>query len=371
MTGDEIEIEVIDDEDPVIAQEETHEDSSLIPKPDLPLGNNGVSIPISPIDEHGVSRRRFIFGVALLVVVNIIWVLSSMITQYLFFEGNTKAPVSLTFLCNAEFIILLPIEILGIKAKLFRSSNFKKAGKIAILVGPIWFLAQASYNTSLLWTTVSSNTMLSSTSSIWTFLISIVFFGESFDKYQFGGVCLTITGAILVSYDQMSSKDAAIVGDILCLVSSLFYAIYSTLIKKKVPNDPATSSVELSRSEIDLEERVSIPLMFGFIGLFNAILFFPVIIALNYSGLENATSISLPFLALILLKGLLDNVLSDVLWSYAVVLTQSATIATIALSLTIPLSILVEWLKSNVTPSFSIFIGALAIILGFVITSLR
>lgn len=66
--------------------------------------------------------------------------------------------------------------------------------KAAAAVAPLWFLAQLCFNASLLLTSVSSNTILSSSSSLFTFCMSVVFLGEVFTPSKLIAVLLTVLG---------------------------------------------------------------------------------------------------------------------------------------------------------------------------------
>merc|ERR1711957_319023 len=111
-------------------------------------------------------------------------------------------------------------------------------------------------------------------------------------------------------------------------------------------------------------------LMFGYIGLWNMVLLLPIAVwAVGFSNNDNggqdipagsspeqesqspldddtsgAAGITLTWsiLLFLLLKGLLDNVLSDYLWARAVVLT-SATVASVGVGLTIPMAFAADW----------------------------
>lgn len=67
--------------------------------------------------------------------------------------------------------------------------------KAAAAVAPLWFLAQLCFNASLLLTSVTSNTILSSASSLFTFFLSVVLLGESFALTKLVAVLLTVIGA--------------------------------------------------------------------------------------------------------------------------------------------------------------------------------
>ena len=72
---------------------------------------------------------------------------------------------------------------------------------------------------------------------------------------------------------------------------------------------------------------------------------------------------------MIFCKGLFDNVLSDLLWAKAVILT-SPTVSTIGINMTIPLSI-ISYLFCGKTLLFAHYLGALSMTTGFILVSLQ
>lgn len=60
-----------------------------------------------------------------------------------------------------------------------------------------------------------------------------------------------------------------------------------------------------------------------------------------------------------------DNVLSDILWARAIVLT-TPTVATVGLSLTIPLAMLSDWIFNRDVPSWQLAVGSVFVIGGFI-----
>lgn len=61
-----------------------------------------------------------------------------------------------------------------------------------------------------------------------------------------------------------------LIGDTLALVSALFYASYVILLKVRIEN----------------EERINMQLFFGFVGLFNIVLCWPIGFVLHWTGVE-------------------------------------------------------------------------------------
>ncbi|CAO2839892.1 unnamed protein product [Amaranthus hypochondriacus] len=230
-----------------------------------------------------------------------------------------------------------------------------RVARISLLVCPFWFLAQLTFNLSLKYTTVTSNTILSTSSSLFTFLLSLAFLGENFTWLKFIGVLLCMGGTIIVSLGDSETGKSVIssnpvFGDILSLSSAGLYSVYITLIRKKFPDD-------------EKSDQVSMAQFLGFLGFFNLIIFFPVMLLLHLTQLESFTTFTWKQFSLIVGKGLLDNVLSDYLWAKAVLLTTT-TVATAGLTIQVPLAALVDTLIGN-APNAMDYIGAVAVMVGF------
>mmetsp|Transcript_16121 Transcript_16121/g.52522 ORF Transcript_16121/g.52522 Transcript_16121/m.52522 type:complete len:272 (+) Transcript_16121:400-1215(+) len=148
-------------------------------------------------------------------------------------------------------------------------------------------------------------------------------------------------------------------GALLCLCSALLYACYTVLLRAFAPTD--------------------LLLFFGLVGAFNALALAPLVAVLHVTGAEDLSRLGLAggggILGCLLLKGLADNVLSDTLWAKAVLLTSPA-VATVGLSLTVPIAIASElvlprgWLVDPSPPTPLRLAGALLVVAGFVGISL-
>ncbi|KAL6516243.1 hypothetical protein OROGR_019548 [Orobanche gracilis] len=233
----------------------------------------------------------------------------------------------------------------------------RRVAKVSLLVCPIWFLAQLTFNLSLKYTTVTSNTILSSSSSLFTFVVALVFLGEKFAWLKLLSVLLCMGGTIIVSLGDSETGPSVVasnptLGDCLALLSSAFYAAYITLIRQKLPDE-----------DDEVQGRASMAQFLGFLGLFNLLLFFPVALVLEFFKLESFNTLSGKQIGLIVGKGLLDNVLSDYLWAKAVLLTTT-TVATAGLSIQVPLAAVVDSLTGN-APRLLDYVGGAAIMVGF------
>ncbi|KAK9726517.1 hypothetical protein RND81_05G220900 [Saponaria officinalis] len=231
-----------------------------------------------------------------------------------------------------------------------------RVAKVSLLICPFWFLAQLTFNLSLKYTTVTSNTILSTSSSLFTFLLALAFLGEMFTWLKLIGVLLCMGGTVIVSLGDSESGLSSInsnpvLGDILSLASAGFYAVYITLIRKKLPDDEESGQVSMAQ-------------FLGFLGFFNMVIFLPVVLLLHFTKLEPFTAFTWKQFGLIVGKGLLDNVLSDYLWAKAVLLTTT-TVATAGLTIQVPLAAIVDTLTGH-APNVMDYIGAAAVMVGFV-----
>ncbi len=87
-------------------------------------------------------------------------------------------------------------------------------------------------------------------------------------------------------------------------------------------------------------------------------------ILLHYTGVETFEFPPAKVLLYLVVNGLIGTVLSDLLWSYAIFFT-SPTVATVGLSLTIPLAIVVELFLNKRTFSVYYFLGSALVLSAF------
>ena len=144
---------------------------------------------------------------------------------------------------------------------------------------------------------MQSNTILSSASSLFTYLVALRFLGEKFTWVKLISVLLCMGGTIIVSFGDSETGLSAvsttrILGDIFALVSAALYSVYITLIRKNLPDDDGKSG------------EVSMAQFLGFIGLFNLLIFLPIALILNFSKLEPFNTLAWKQFGLIVGKGL-------------------------------------------------------------------
>lgn len=226
--------------------------------------------------------------------------------------------------------------------------SFEYHAKAALVVSPIWTLAQLAFDYSLLMTTVTANSMLSSSSAVFTFMVSVYLGLDRFTWMKVGAVTAYVCGTVLVTladreprgvnFDAATEADAVnnalgeniespALGNLLALIAAGLYALYTAVMKLYLKDD----------------ERTDMTLFFALMGIFNLFGMGVVVGLLRALGGLPGLFVALTprYFWLACTKAFFDNVLSDYLWARAVLLT-SPTVASIGLSLQIPLAASVE-----------------------------
>ena len=232
-------------------------------------------------------------------------------------------------------------------------------------VAPLWYLAQLTFNMSLQATSVTSNTLLSSTSVLFTYLLSVAVLGERFATWKLGCIALLMGGSSAVTLADVlasasrSGARSTLWGNALCLLSAFIYGAYTVAMRRMLREDGATSVL----------------FFFGCMGC--------VIRRGGGARLGAAAALGAALGTLrpasfgaVVLKGLLDNVLSDYLWARAILLI-GPTLATAGLALQVPLALVADallrapaWLQAA-GPFALTAAGAAAILAGFLIMTLH
>jgi solute carrier family 35 protein F5 len=98
---------------------------------------------------------------------------------------------------------------------------------------PLWFAANYFFNLSLGLTSVASNTILSTTSGIFTLVLSILILRESPEIMKFLAVILALGGVVCIALADENEGEEGVLGDIFAIVGAVFYALYSVVLKWK------------------------------------------------------------------------------------------------------------------------------------------
>jgi solute carrier family 35 protein F5 len=229
---------------------------------------------------------------------------------------------------------------------------------LALQFLPIWFIANITYNWSLSGTSVTSSSIISTTSSFFTLLFCHIFKVERFTVTRTLALIITIGGVSIVAFSDTSvkAKDAAkdsLLGDSLAIISAVCYGIYASFLRIRIRD----------------EKQVKMAMFFGFVGFFNLILLWPLFFLLHYTSIERFRLPTPKGVLVLTINGLFGTVLSDLLWSLVIFLT-SATVATVGLSLNVPMSMLLDiFVKGRRFPG-PYYVGAAVVLLGFLVANL-
>ncbi|MCI4378584.1 hypothetical protein PGIGA_G00217540 [Pangasianodon gigas] len=241
--------------------------------------------------------------------------------------------------------------------RLMGKLSISAVAKISFFFCFVWFLANLAYQEALTDTQVAIVNIVSSTSGLFTLILASIFPSNSSDRFTLSkllAVILSMVGVAVVSFSGMdSSGGKGTIGSLWSLLGAILYAVYIVMLKRKV----------------DREEKLDIPMFFGFVGLFSLLLLWPGFVLLHYSGLELFEMPNRMVISYILINGLIGTVLSEFLWLWGCFLTSSL-IGTLALSLTIPLSILTDICLQKASFSWLFFAGAVPVFLSFFLTAL-
>jgi solute carrier family 35 protein F5 len=368
------------------------------------------SRPSTATDEQSAGRKaRYALGLTFIMMQCIVWICASVTTQYLYGGQGFHSPFLMTFAGVGMLAIFLPVRLLavriGIAPKLLKSTedadpavnngvgnshdeklaqatsyhqvfdavaserrelshpttfwNHRKHALAALHIAPAMFFADWCFNHGLAYTSVASSTVLVSTSCVFVFLFAVLVRVEAFHTVKLAGVLLAVAGTVLTTMgdiavsEESSGVDAerhVLTGDLFSLMAAIGYAFYTVQVRVLCPQN---------------EDLYSMQLLLGYVGVVATIPLLPV----ACYALTQVT-FTPKIAAVLVVKGLLDFVITDYLLFRSVILTN-ATTASVGLGLTIPLAFLVDWVlgKGNATTIQSL-LGPVAIAIAFLIVNL-
>ncbi|XP_060597432.1 solute carrier family 35 member F5-like [Ruditapes philippinarum] len=233
--------------------------------------------------------------------------------------------------------------------------TIKQVAKMAFMFSIIWFFGNYAYQIALHDTEVGVVNVLSSTSSLFTLICAAIYPGSSADRFSLSklvAVLVSIGGVVMVSVSDLKFEDKIPAGALWALSSAILYAIYLVGLRRKV----------------DHEDKLDIPLFFGFVGLFTSILLWPGFLILHYSKIETFQWPNSEQILFIVINGLVGTVLSEFLWLWGCFLTSSL-IATSALSLVTPLSMIADVVIKGVSYTWLFYLGSVPVFVAFMAVS--
>ncbi|KAL5518872.1 hypothetical protein ACEPAH_555 [Sanghuangporus vaninii] len=365
--------------------------------------------------QQELNRKDYLQGVGLLLIVVFLWTSSNFVTQDLF-DGGYEKPFLVTYLNTSSFsIYLIPWAVkrlvlnraerasnpsrLGYEALSavdsleaptsalrtnFRAPSIytedarnsesldplttRQTAQLASVFCLFWFIANWSVNASLQFTSVASATVLSSTSGFFTLLVGRLFKAETLTAAKIIAVLTSFLGVALVStsdsaalsYDNPSDallrrsvRALPVLGDFLALLGAIFYALYVILLKVRIKE----------------ESRIDMQLFFGFVGIFNVLMLWPIALVLHFTGAETISAPASKRIWIGVLLNMFITLSSDYIYVLAMLKT-TPLLVTIGLSLTIPLAIVGDYFLKRPAAPLAL-LGAVLVLGAFILAGIE
>lgn len=316
--------------------------------------------PPDTATDLAFRQRRWTVGLVFLAIVVTLWVASGFMVNAISIEYSK--PCFITYCNTATFVVYLAPttwklyraghyeqvpEVPELDNKSAQRMTVKETAVLASQFSMLWYLSNLFNNTSYIYTTVASATILSCTSSFFTLIVGSMFGIERLTVSKLGALLVSIVGIWVITaadHQNQGAPESALLGNLLALGGALLYGVYTTLLKVKVGD----------------ETRLDVKLFLGFVGLFNLIALWPFLILLDISGIEGFGLPSSSWVWTLLVLNAVSTLVSDFSWVLAMLMT-SPLVVTVGLSATIPISMLGDRIINGHYGSLLYCFGALLV----------
>jgi solute carrier family 35 protein F5 len=305
----------------------------------------------------GMSRK--LMGIIALGSVVVLWTASGYIIK------EVPAPkIFLTFYQQAHGIVLLLPMIFsmhkgetfrGYFQEVFQAMSFNKIFLFSVL----FLAAQCTYNKGLDLILMTTSSILSSFSTVFTFVIGLLMLREPFLWRSALGVVVAVGGAILTICFKPEDKEAGtaatssnpLLGSTLTLVSAALSGLNNCLMKRWLKDERYANDV------------------FGILGLVSMVLSVPVLGIMHGTGLETFKAPQLKYFGIMSANAILGTVLSNYLLSVSLIILGPVIVA-VGLTANVVLAAVVDLIREH--PGFGAWyiVGMVLVMVAVVVVSI-
>jgi solute carrier family 35 protein F5 len=223
----------------------------------------------------------------------------------------------------------------------------------------LYFAANYFCVASFVYAYYSSATILSNASGLFSLVLGRICGVEELTIFKIISVVFTFSGVLFLKIFEATATDPMKrpwLGNLYSIISAFLYGCYSTYLKCVVGEGE--------------QEDISGATMFGLVGLYSLVLFWPLLIVLW--AMKEVSFTNPPSAAIILAllgNAFLGTVISNYAWTAALMFTGSVLVA-IGLSFMSPVSVIVECIQGRRWPELYKLGSMVLILVGFFFVNL-